>query len=157
DGARINVQLAAATALSYYHRPGDDGRRWVEPPTLFNPFWRATLVSPATDSDARPNTSRPGRLQLTLDRLGAEGTWGRVFVDGLLRKGSMGCQCSARSRVPFRRVAARRPLGGRSASCGAGRGWSAASTPVGGACRGWRPPGPPPQAPGMRPAGGQTP
>ena len=92
DGARINVQLAAATALSYYHRPGDDGRRWVEPPTLFNPFWRATLVSPAIDSDARPNTSRPGRLQLTLDRLGAEGTQGREVVDGLLSQGFKGWQ-----------------------------------------------------------------
>lgn len=45
DAGNFSAQIAISTALSYYHRPGDGGRRWDEPPTLFNPFWRATLVS----------------------------------------------------------------------------------------------------------------
>ena len=39
--------------MAYYHRPG----HWKEPPNLWNPFWRATLVRADIDdptlSDAR--------------------------------------------------------------------------------------------------------
>ncbi|MDC0712871.1 pilus assembly protein TadG-related protein [Stigmatella sp. ncwal1] len=46
DGTDISVQSALATGLAYYHRRG----HWNEPPNLWNPFWRATLVSADIDS-----------------------------------------------------------------------------------------------------------
>jgi hypothetical protein len=45
DGRDISVQQALATGLAYYHRRGF----WDEPPNLWNPFWRATLVSADVD------------------------------------------------------------------------------------------------------------
>lgn len=48
-GARLSPgmrpQLALSSAIAYYHRPG----AWNEPPNLWNPFWRATLVAPDDD------------------------------------------------------------------------------------------------------------
>lgn len=38
-------QLALSSAIAYYHRPN----AWKEPPNLWNPFWRATLVAPDDD------------------------------------------------------------------------------------------------------------
>lgn len=46
DGTDISVQSALATGLAYYHRRG----HWNEPPNLWNPFWRATLVAADIDS-----------------------------------------------------------------------------------------------------------
>ncbi|PTL79047.1 pilus assembly protein TadG-related protein [Vitiosangium sp. GDMCC 1.1324] len=54
DGTDISVQSALATGLAYYHRRG----RWNEPPNLWNPFWRATLV--ASDIDAGGDLRRGG-------------------------------------------------------------------------------------------------
>jgi hypothetical protein len=45
NGTDISVQQALATGLAYYHRRG----HWDEPPNLWNPFWRATLVSADVD------------------------------------------------------------------------------------------------------------
>jgi Putative Flp pilus-assembly TadE/G-like len=46
DGTDISIQQALGTGLAYYHRRGN----WQEPPNLWNPFWRATLVSADADS-----------------------------------------------------------------------------------------------------------
>ncbi|HZI03174.1 MAG TPA: hypothetical protein VEZ71_04095, partial [Archangium sp.] len=54
DGTDISVQAALATGLAYYHRRG----RWNEPPNLWNPFWRATLV--AADIDTGGDLRRGG-------------------------------------------------------------------------------------------------
>jgi hypothetical protein len=49
-GYDLTRQIAIAAGITYYHRSGgDDLSRWREPPNLLNPFWRATLVPPATD------------------------------------------------------------------------------------------------------------
>lgn len=53
-GTDISVQSALATGLAYYHRRG----HWNEPPNLWNPFWRATLV--AADVDASGDPRRMG-------------------------------------------------------------------------------------------------
>ncbi|MFT3839446.1 MAG: hypothetical protein QM723_20855 [Myxococcaceae bacterium] len=45
DGADLRQQVAVGSSIVYYHRP----EAWAEPPNLFNPFWRATLVSANTD------------------------------------------------------------------------------------------------------------
>ncbi|WP_224247848.1 Tad domain-containing protein [Hyalangium gracile] len=50
DGTDISVQSALGTGLAYYHRPG----HWNEPPNLWNPFWRATLVSADVDAAGDP-------------------------------------------------------------------------------------------------------
>lgn len=49
DGRDISVQQALATGLAYYHRRGF----WEEPPNLWNPFWRATLVSADVDRSGK--------------------------------------------------------------------------------------------------------
>ncbi len=90
--SNISAQLGTATAVSYYHRPGNGGRRWKEPPNLFNPFWRATLVTPAVDTDSRPNSGSTSRLQNTLGALGSDGALGREAVDALYRAGFKGWQ-----------------------------------------------------------------
>jgi hypothetical protein len=46
NGTDISVQQALATGLAYYHRRGF----WREPPNLWNPFWRATLVAADVDN-----------------------------------------------------------------------------------------------------------
>jgi hypothetical protein len=40
-----------SSAIAYYHRPGrlEGPGGWKEPPSLWNPFWRATLVAPDDD------------------------------------------------------------------------------------------------------------
>lgn len=44
-GTELKKQLAIATAITYYHRHMEQvSYAWQEPPNLFNPFWRATLV-----------------------------------------------------------------------------------------------------------------
>jgi len=50
QGLDISRQTAIATGLAYYHRMG----HWREPPNFFNPYWRATLVSGAIDTDGNP-------------------------------------------------------------------------------------------------------
>jgi hypothetical protein len=43
-------QAAISSAITYYHRHMEDrSLAWKEPPNLFNPFWRATLVAPDVD------------------------------------------------------------------------------------------------------------
>jgi hypothetical protein len=43
-------QAAISTAITYYHRHMEDpSLAWKEPPNLFNPYWRATLVAPDVD------------------------------------------------------------------------------------------------------------
>lgn len=49
-GTDISVQQALATGLAYYHRRGF----WREPPNLWNPFWRATLVAADVDNGGDP-------------------------------------------------------------------------------------------------------
>ncbi len=48
SGVQPQMQSLAA-AMAYYHRPG----HWKEPPNLFNPYWRATLVRANVDSTWR--------------------------------------------------------------------------------------------------------
>jgi hypothetical protein len=58
QGARANerisdslrYQVAMGSAVVYYHRKNT--REYSEPPNLFNPFWRATLVSGHIFADA---------------------------------------------------------------------------------------------------------
>jgi putative Flp pilus-assembly TadE/G-like protein len=50
QGIDISKQTAIASGLAYYHRQG----HWKEPPNLYNPYWRATLVSTAIDTDGYP-------------------------------------------------------------------------------------------------------
>lgn len=50
QGLDISRQTAIASGLAYYHRQG----HWKEPPNLYNPYWRATLVSSAIDTDGFP-------------------------------------------------------------------------------------------------------
>ncbi|ATB32158.1 pilus assembly protein TadG-related protein [Melittangium boletus] len=45
QGIPVGTQSALATGMAYYHRRG----HWNEPPNLWNPFWRATLVSADID------------------------------------------------------------------------------------------------------------
>ncbi|WP_434388979.1 hypothetical protein [Melittangium boletus] len=45
SGLNVGVQSTLATGMAYYHRRG----HWNEPPNLWNPFWRATLVSADVD------------------------------------------------------------------------------------------------------------
>lgn len=47
-GKRDGLMRAVARAQAYYHRPGD----WAEPPSFFNPYWRARLA---------PVEEHPGR------------------------------------------------------------------------------------------------
>lgn len=54
DGTDISVQSSLATGLAYYHRRG----RWNEPPNLWNPFWRATLVSADIDDSGNADVAR---------------------------------------------------------------------------------------------------
>ncbi|WP_224372209.1 pilus assembly protein TadG-related protein [Hyalangium versicolor] len=54
SGMDISVQQALGTGLAYYHRPG----HWNEAPNLWNPYWRATLVS--ADVDASGDLRRGG-------------------------------------------------------------------------------------------------
>lgn len=49
-GADLSRQVALGAGLAYYHRPSiNGGGGYQEPPNLYNPFWRATLV--ANDRD----------------------------------------------------------------------------------------------------------
>jgi hypothetical protein len=74
----ISRQTAMATGLAYYHRQG----HWKEPPNLYNPFWRATLVSGAIDSqgypqgggtDLRDAAAGAGFAQQVIDELSGAG------------------------------------------------------------------------------------
>lgn len=55
QGARLRPgekpQVVLSSAMAYYHRPGPQAGPggWKEPPSLWNPFWRATLVAPDDD------------------------------------------------------------------------------------------------------------
>lgn len=55
----ISRQTVVAAGLAYYHRMG----HWKEPPNLFNPYWRATLVSPGIDSQGNPSLGGTDTLQ----------------------------------------------------------------------------------------------
>lgn len=67
-GAKINFKAEHAVAgvdqhptsiaagMAYYHRPG----HWKEPPNLFNPYWRATLVR--SNIDAQSDGDLPDAL-----------------------------------------------------------------------------------------------
>jgi hypothetical protein len=44
-GKVLRRQAAFSSAAVYYHRPAGQGAGFQEAPNLFNPFWRATLVS----------------------------------------------------------------------------------------------------------------
>jgi hypothetical protein len=63
------TQVALGSSIVYYHRPD----AWIEPPNLFNPFWRATLY--AADDDAAKELQKAG--------LGQQST----AVQGLLDQG----------------------------------------------------------------------
>ncbi len=56
-----------AAGISYYHRPG----HWQEPPNLFNPYWRASLVRANIDDPACADvgSSISGQNRATLDAL----------------------------------------------------------------------------------------
>jgi hypothetical protein len=53
-GEDVSRALALGTGLTYFHRPGHPR----EPPNLFSPFWRATLVAPTIDDSGRFDVSR---------------------------------------------------------------------------------------------------
>lgn len=104
DGTDMRLQYAVSTAISYYHRP--DGH-WAEPPNFFNPFWRATLVSPAVDNRTHPNpgaastgsflTARPGdsnkEIQELLNGLpSGQGSTAADLVTELADRGYLGWQ-----------------------------------------------------------------
>lgn len=46
SGDDISASYALSAGLTYFHRWG----HWKEPPNLFSPYWRATLVSPVVDA-----------------------------------------------------------------------------------------------------------
>ncbi len=58
-----------AAGMAYYHRPG----HWKEPPNLFNPYWRATLVRSNIDATGRGDigSSIAASNRQALDLLGA--------------------------------------------------------------------------------------
>ncbi len=57
--AEDRKQAVLSTALTYYHRHMQDaGHYWQEPPNLFNPFWRATLVPPDIDHTGEADVMR---------------------------------------------------------------------------------------------------
>jgi hypothetical protein len=50
-GAR-DTQRTLSTGITYYHRHmSNAGQSWLEPPNLYNPYWRATLVPADIDGD----------------------------------------------------------------------------------------------------------
>lgn len=104
DGTDMRLQYAVSTAISYYHRP--DGH-WAEPPNFFNPFWRATLVSPAVDNRTHPNpgaaatgvfgSARPSSTDRELQELlnglpSGQGSTAAELVNELARRGYLGWQ-----------------------------------------------------------------
>ena len=52
----MRYQVAMGSAIAYYHRK--NGNQYDEPPNLFNPFWRATLVSGHISADAAREAGR---------------------------------------------------------------------------------------------------
>jgi hypothetical protein len=54
-GGDLSRQVALGAGLVYYHRPRLNAQAggFVEPPNMFNPFWRATLAPPDRDAVAR--------------------------------------------------------------------------------------------------------
>ncbi|WP_224240132.1 pilus assembly protein [Hyalangium gracile] len=82
-----NVATGFSTGVAYYHRgsavpinvPVLGGDHWSEPPNLLNPYWRATLVAPDVDDDARQDAVR------ALNSSGA-GEYGAAF-DALIQQG----------------------------------------------------------------------
>lgn len=69
SGGELRDQVAVGAALVYYHRPG----AWHEPPNLFNPFWRATLVLPDEDLPRRVREAGFKQYGDTLQRLAHKG------------------------------------------------------------------------------------
>jgi hypothetical protein len=67
----MNVGVAIASGLTYYHRgsaTGPGGRGHArETPNFLNPFWRATLVSSDVDE---PFSRRGNDIIRTLESLG---------------------------------------------------------------------------------------
>ncbi len=60
DAATAGSMAAMASGLVYYHRPTGWGDDWKEPPSLWNPFWRAKLHPlPRTESLSVLTTSHP--------------------------------------------------------------------------------------------------
>jgi hypothetical protein len=60
-GVDLTKQTVLGSGIAYYHRRD----HWREPPNFFNPFWRATLVSPAIDSEGDPNSGSDIRTELS--------------------------------------------------------------------------------------------
>jgi hypothetical protein len=57
-GFDLAKQVAVGAGLVYYHRPTvPGGGGYLEPPNLFNPFWRATLAEPDRDLGNRLNAA----------------------------------------------------------------------------------------------------
>lgn len=69
--ADISKQIAIGSALVYYHRPSlqTGGGGFVEPPTLWNPFWRATLGPVDRDVGTRLFAAGYPEAQAVYDQL----------------------------------------------------------------------------------------
>ena len=71
SGEDLSRQQVIATGLAYYHRTG----HFREPPNLFNPFWRATLIHSDVDGSGRQDFRRvlvgssPGHVAEAYDEL----------------------------------------------------------------------------------------
>ncbi len=74
-GADLSKQIALSAALVYYHRPTlqTGGGGFVEPPTLWNPFWRATLAPVDRDASARLISANYPEAAAVYDLLVARG------------------------------------------------------------------------------------
>jgi hypothetical protein len=79
----ISRQTAIASGLAYYHRQG----HWREPPNLYNPYWRATLVSSAIDTDGYPIGGGQD-----LQKAAANAQFAKDVIDNLAQAGFHGWQ-----------------------------------------------------------------
>jgi hypothetical protein len=86
-GLNISRQTAIASGLAYYHRQG----HWKEPPNLYNPYWRATLVSSAIDTDGYP-IGGGGTAGTDLRDAAAQAGFAQTVIDDLAQAGFHGWQ-----------------------------------------------------------------
>jgi hypothetical protein len=69
-GASLRKQIAVGAGLVYYHRPTiGAGGGFIEPPNLWNPFWRATLGPPDRDVGTHLGLAGYPEAQAVVDQL----------------------------------------------------------------------------------------
>ena len=73
-GADLSRQITVGAGLAYYHRPSiNGGGGFQEPPSFWNPFWRATLAPPDRDVGDRLNAAGYPETKAVYDLLIARG------------------------------------------------------------------------------------